>query len=77
MLNLVVNDDGSDAGAICVFFFKQLTKEIYERMFEGDRFRRVPKKDSDLCCYFELAGRMVTLFVLQGGQSIDYLSPAI
>lgn len=78
--NLVVtleNEDGMDAGAIRGFFFEHLMKEVNERLFEGDSFRRVPKKDSELCSYFELAGLMVAHSVLQGGPSVDCICPAV
>lgn len=42
-----------------------------------DSFRRVPKKDSELCSYFELAGLMVAHSVLQGGPSVDCICPAV
>lgn len=78
--NLVVvleEEEGIDAGALRGYFFEQLLKEVNERLFEGDIFRRVPKKDSELDCYFELAGRMVAHSVLQGGPSLDCLCPAV
>ena len=71
------DEDGMDAGAICGFFFEQSIKEINARFFEGDPFLRVSKKDCELCCYFELAGRMVTHSVLQGGPSLDCICLAV
>ena len=52
-------------------------KEINDRLFEGSIFRRVPKKDSELDCYFELAGRMVAHSVPQSGPSLNCLCPAV
>ena len=76
--NLVVvleEEEGIDAGALRGYFFEQL-KEINECLLEGSIFRRVPK-DSELLCYFELAGRMIAHSVLQGGPSLDCLCPAV
>ena len=78
--NLVVvleEEEGIDAGALRGYFFERLLQEINERLFEGSVFRRVPKKDSELLCYFELAGRMIAHSVLQGGPSLDCLCPAV
>ena len=44
--------------------------EIDNRLFEGDHFRRVPKKDWGLEGQFELAGAMVAHSVTHGGPAL-------
>jgi hypothetical protein len=56
-----VDDDGVDAGGD---FFEKLMIAVDERLFEGNNFRRLPKKDGGL---FEIGGMMV----VQGGPSLS------
>ena len=40
-----VGEEGIDAGALRNDFFEHLLREIDERLFEGNTFRKIPKKD--------------------------------
>ena len=70
-------EEGIDAGALRGSYFEELIQEVNKRLFEGDPFRRVPKKDSELECYFELAGRMIVHSILQGGPTLNCICPAV
>ena len=70
-------EEGIDTGALHGSCFEELIQEINKRLFEGDPFRWVPKKDSELECYFELAGCMIVYSILQGGPSLNFICPAV
>ena len=68
---------GADSGALRNEFFEEALKQANARLFEGEEYARVPKKDYTLQVLFELAGMLVAQSVLQGGPGIPCLSEAI
>jgi hypothetical protein len=50
---------------------------VDERLFEGNNFRRLPKKDGGMEQLFEIGGMMVAHSVVQGGPSLSCINPAI
>ena len=57
-------------------FFAILMRELDKKLFEGNRSRCLPKKDSNLQRMFETAGVIMAHSVLQGGPGFPCLCPA-
>lgn len=72
-----VDDDGVDAGALRGDFFEKLMTALNEKLFEGDDFRKLPKKDGGMEQLFEIGGMMVAHSVIQGGPSLSCINPAL
>ena len=53
---------GCDAGGIKEFF-EEAIYEVSYRLFEGDDFRKVPKKDMDMEILFQVCYNLKTNFV--------------
>ena len=70
-------EEGIDAEALRCEFFQSILKHMDEAMFEGDEFRRVPKKDCNLERNFVCAGMMIGHSILQGGPGYACLCPAV
>ena len=58
-------------------FFEVLLKEIQQRLFEGSEWPMLPVKDSSKGLLFQLAGIIVSHFIVEGGPSFSALCPAI
>ena len=71
-----VGEEGIDAGALRNDFFEHLLKEIDERLFEGNTFRRIPKKDWNTEHLLEISGIMIAHSIVQGGPTFCCLCPA-
>ena len=72
-----VDEDGVDAGALRGDFFEKLLTELDEKLFEGNKFSRLPKKDGGLEQLFEIGGMMVAHSIIQGGPALACINPAI
>ena len=76
--NLVVDfvgEEGVDCGAIRSEFFTALLKEMNRRLFEGQTFRRIPKKSWG--SNHIIAGMIIGHSLIQGGPSFAALSPSV
>ena len=71
------DNDGVDAGALRGDFLENMMIAVDEKLFGGDSFRRLPKKDGGMEQLFEIGGMMVAHSVIQGGPSLSCISPAI
>ena len=72
-----VDDDGVDAGALRGDFFEKVITELNQKLFEGNQFCRLPKKDPGMEQLFEIGGMMVAHSVLHGGPSLSCINPTI
>ena len=70
-------EEGIDGGALRCEFFENLLRKMDDELFEGDQFRRVPKKDCALEKNFTYAGMMIGHSILQGGPGYPCLCPAV
>lgn len=70
-------EEGIDAGALRAEFFQHLLKLVNHNWFEGNSFRRVPKKDCTLEHNFEICGLLIADSILQGGPGFPCLCPAV
>ena len=68
---------GADSGALRKEFFEDVLKEVNNRLFEGNKVSRVPKKDCNLEYELEVAGCLLAHSVLQGAPGIPVLSEAV
>ena len=68
---------GADSGALRKEFFEDGLKEVNNRLFEGKKMSRVPKKDCNLEYELEIAGCLLAHSVLQGGPGIPVMSEAV
>ena len=68
---------GADSGALRKEFFEDALKEANERLFDGEDYTRIPKKDYTLQVLFELAGMLVAHSVLQEGPGFRCLNEAV
>ena len=72
-----VDEEGIDAGAIRGDFFEKVITELNQKLFEGNEFSRLPKKDQGMEQLFEIGGMMVAHSVIHGGPSLACINPTI
>ena len=70
-------EPGIDCGALKLEYFTLLLSEINEKLFEGDLYRRVPRRDFLLDDDFVLAGMAVAHSIMQSGPAFPCLSRAL
>lgn len=70
-------EEGYDAGALKKEFFEDCLKAVNERLFEGNMYRTIPRKDVSMETLFEVAGMMISHSVLQEGPAMSLLSPFV
>ena len=74
-----VGEEGIDAGALRNDLFEHLLKEIHgdEWIFEGNTFRRIPKKDWNTEHLLEISEIMIAHSIVQGGPTFRCRCPAV
>ena len=68
---------GADSGALRKEFFEDSLKEMNVRLFDGEEYTRIPKKDYNLDVHFEMAGMLVAHSLLQEGPGFPCTSEAV
>lgn len=59
------------------FFFEQLLEKVDQQFFEGKADRRLPKKEWCIEHSLEMAERIITHSIVQGGPGFPVLCPAV
>ncbi len=70
-------EEGVDGGALKNDFFEQLLKLVNDKLFEGDMYRRIPKRDWSLEHSMEIAGVIVAHSLIHGGPAFPCLCPPV
>lgn len=68
---------GADSGALRKEFFEDALKEANKRLFDGEDYARIPKKDYTLQVVFELVGMLSAHSILQEGPGFPCMSEAV
>lgn len=68
---------GADLGALRKEFFEDTLKEMNTRLFDGEKWARVSKKDYNLEVQFEMAGMLVAHSLLQEGPGFSCMSETV
>ena len=70
-------EEGVDAGSLGSEFFTVVVNKVTRSMFEGQKTRKVSKKEWGAERDFEVAGMIIAHSVLNGGPGMNCLSPTM